>query len=84
MINIPALIFGKNEADFCAGYMEAFKQLSEEKLTALAKVVPPNLIGVEQSEEMLEWIWDNFSAVAGDHPAFEAWRKDCPSIWDRP
>lgn len=24
---------------------------------------------------MLEWIWDNFSAVAGDHPAFESYRK---------
>ncbi|KAL2005904.1 hypothetical protein VTN00DRAFT_10397 [Thermoascus crustaceus] len=60
------------------GYMEAFRRLSEEKLMTLAKVVPPNLIGVEQSEEMLEWIWDNFSAVAGDHPAFEAWpcKKD--------
>jgi hypothetical protein len=28
---------------------------------------------VEQSEEMLRWIWENFSAVAGDQPAFEAW-----------
>jgi hypothetical protein len=30
--------------------------------------------GVEQSEEMLKWIWENFSAVAGDHPTFECWR----------
>lgn len=31
--------------------------------------------GVEQSDEMLEWIWNNFSAVAGDQPAFERWRE---------
>lgn len=36
-------------------------------------------IGVEQSEEMLDFLHDSyFSAVAGDQPAFEAWpsRKD--------
>lgn len=31
-------------------------------------------IGVEQSEEMLDFLHDSyFSAVAGDHPAFESW-----------
>lgn len=34
-------------------------------------------IGVEQSEEMLDFLHDSyFSAVAGDHPAFEAWPSD--------
>lgn len=28
---------------------------------------------MEQSEEMIRWVWDNFSAVAGDQPSFEAW-----------
>jgi len=32
--------------------------------------------GVEQSEEILEWIWDHFSAVAGDQRSFECWRKE--------
>ncbi|KAI1779214.1 hypothetical protein F4818DRAFT_403661 [Hypoxylon cercidicola] len=34
-------------------------------------------MGVEQSEEMLDFLHDSyFSAVAGDHPAFEAWPSD--------
>jgi hypothetical protein len=31
--------------------------------------------GVEQSDAILEWLWDNFSAVASDNPTFERWRK---------
>ncbi|PGH17553.1 hypothetical protein AJ79_01153 [Helicocarpus griseus UAMH5409] len=61
------------------GYMSTFKQLPPDELVALAKQVPPQLIGVERSEEMLEWIWDNFSAVAGDHPAFESYPT--PKDW---
>ncbi len=49
--------------------------MSRDELEAFSKVVPPGLAGVEQSEEVLEWIWNNFSAVAGDHPSFECWRK---------
>lgn len=55
--------------------MPAFNALSTDELTALANRTPHELIGVERSEETLEWIWDNFSAVAGDHPAFESYRK---------
>ena len=55
--------------------MSAFNALSDEKLSELAAARPPSLIGVERSTDMLEWIWNNFSAVAGDHPAFEAYRK---------
>ena len=33
--------------------------------------MPPS-IGLEQSEEMAEWLWNNFSAAAGDHPTLEA------------
>ncbi|KLJ09177.1 hypothetical protein EMPG_15391 [Blastomyces silverae] len=61
------------------GYMKAFNQLSMDELEKLAKQNPPNLIGVERSEEVLEWIWENFSAVAGDHPAFEAYPP--PKAW---
>ncbi len=49
--------------------------MSCDELEAFSKVVPPGLAGVEQSEEVLEWIWNNFSAVAGDHPSFECWRE---------
>ena len=55
--------------------MATFNSTSKEKMEELAAVVPPLLSGVEQSEEILEWIWDNFSAVAGDQPSFECWRK---------
>jgi hypothetical protein len=40
----------------------------------MSKIMPPTLGGVEQSEEMLQWIWENFAAVAGDQPSFECWR----------
>ena len=29
--------------------------------------------GVQQTEAMLAWLWENFSAVAGDHISFEMW-----------
>ena len=36
-------------------------------------------VGVEQSDEMVDFLHDNyFAAVAGDAPAFEAWP---PSPW---
>ncbi|KAL9062497.1 MAG: hypothetical protein Q9157_008869, partial [Trypethelium eluteriae] len=54
-----------------SGFMVAFAAASREEIEAVRQVQPHNLTGVEQSEAMLEWIWDNFSAVAGDQPAFE-------------
>lgn len=74
--------------DFCfgdvllirSGYLEAFKAKSENELKELAAVHPPHLIGVEQGEHVLKWLWENFSAVAGDQPSFEAW----PSQSERP
>lgn len=49
--------------------------MSESELVELAKVMPPSFTGVEQSKEVLKWIWNNFSAVAGDQPSFECWRE---------
>lgn len=57
------------------GYMAAYSTLQRAELESLSKVLPPTLSGVEQSEEVLEWIWNNFSAVAGDQPSFECWRR---------
>jgi len=41
---------------------------------------PPHLTGVEQSEEALRWIWENFLAVDGDQPSFGVWRMSSPSF----
>ena len=55
--------------------MAVYSTLQQAELESLSKVLPPTLSGVEQSEEVLEWIWNNFSAVAGDQPSFECWRR---------
>lgn len=57
-----------------SGYLAAQNAKTGEDLSALKDVNPPAFSGVEQSEEMLKWIWDSFSAVAGDQPSFECWR----------
>lgn len=53
--------------------MKAYTKKPVSEIIELAKILPPTLAGVEQSEEMLLWIWENFSAVAADHPSFECW-----------
>ncbi|KAF2115724.1 hypothetical protein BDV96DRAFT_55183 [Lophiotrema nucula] len=55
------------------GFVSQYTSKSDDELKTLAAVNPPGMAGVEQSEEMLEWIWSNFSAVAGDQPSFECW-----------
>jgi hypothetical protein len=57
-----------------SGYMVQYYKSSHDDLKALSKILPPTFLGVEQSEEVLRWIWENFSAVAGDQPSFECWR----------
>ncbi|GAB7351379.1 hypothetical protein MBLNU459_g2060t1 [Dothideomycetes sp. NU459] len=57
-----------------SGYMAQYNAMSRPELETLCKVQPPTFFGVEQSTEMLQWIWENFAAVAGDHPSFECWR----------
>ncbi|OIW30077.1 hypothetical protein CONLIGDRAFT_654392 [Coniochaeta ligniaria NRRL 30616] len=56
-----------------SGWMVAHAAKSESDLADLQREPPHNFCGVEQSEEMLDWIWSNFSAVAGDQPSFECW-----------
>ena len=58
-----------------SGYMDSYNKKSRSEIAELVKVQPPCFAGVEQSEDMLQWIWENFSAVAGDQPSFECWRK---------
>ncbi|KAH7099752.1 hypothetical protein BKA62DRAFT_708752 [Auriculariales sp. MPI-PUGE-AT-0066] len=42
-------------------------------LLAIKHEPHPNIIGVEQTPEIIKWIWESFSAVAGDTLAFECW-----------
>ena len=57
-----------------SGYFIEQNHKSEAELSVLKDQGPPNFGGVEQSMEVLRWIWENFSAVAGDQPSFECWR----------
>jgi len=58
-----------------SGYTTTFNKKTPEELQQYVdRGQPPQFGGVEQSEEILEWIWANFSAVAGDQPSFECWR----------
>ncbi|KAI4745977.1 hypothetical protein E4T50_03717 [Aureobasidium sp. EXF-12298] len=61
-----------------SGYMAQYYKRSRDDIAALSKILPPTFLGVEQSEEVLRWIWDNFSAVAGDQPSFECWPSSQP------
>ncbi|KAM0689212.1 hypothetical protein Q7P36_011289 [Cladosporium allicinum] len=56
-----------------SGYMHAYNNLDKEKINALREKMPPTFAGVEQSEEMLQFMWENLAACAGDHPSWEAW-----------
>lgn len=56
-----------------SGFFKSYYALQDEEIAKLQAMHPPSLGGVEQSEELLNWIWDNFSAVAADHPSFEQW-----------
>lgn len=56
------------------GWTEAYTRLSTTEQQTLAATYPPPAIGLESSEETLRWLWDNdFAAVVGDQPSFEAW-----------
>ncbi|KAI1358266.1 hypothetical protein F5Y08DRAFT_322220 [Xylaria arbuscula] len=56
-----------------SGFMAALATKSASELEASRAVVPHHFGGVEQSEDVLRWIWDHFAAVAGDQPSFECW-----------
>jgi len=56
-----------------SGFQVAYRALDRDGVMEVMKNNPPGLGGVEQGDEMLEWIWDNFSAVSGDQPGFERW-----------
>jgi kynurenine formamidase len=58
------------------GWTEDYYGRSEEENAKLAlrEGEAQKLVGVEQSQEMIEWLHDCwFAAVGGDQPAFERW-----------
>jgi hypothetical protein len=63
-----------------SGFINTYSKLDTAAREKIASVNPPHFAGVEQSEAVLEWIWNQkFAAVAGDAPGFEAWRTNLPS-----
>ena len=56
-----------------SGYMDAYNKLSRDEIQTLRAKQPLTFTGIEQSDEMMEFLWTNFSAAAGDHPSLEAW-----------
>lgn len=58
-----------------SGFTRTYDQLTQEE-RVLKSQASPSFTGVESTKEVAKWIWDSkFSAVAGDAPSFEAWRK---------
>ncbi|CAM1503942.1 Fc.00g015330.m01.CDS01 [Cosmosporella sp. VM-42] len=53
------------------GFMVAHAAKPDADLETLRHTEPHTFGGIDPSEETLKWIWENFSAVAGDQPAFE-------------
>ena len=67
-LGLRAFSSGKKLTVTMAGYIEGYNELPKAIADQCASVLPPQLSGLEQSENMLQWIWENFSAVAGDQP----------------
>lgn len=62
-----------------SGFSVAFNALTPSEQKALAQRPSADFLGVESSEAMLRFLWENqFAAVAGDAPAFER----CPVTGD--
>ncbi|KAK5045501.1 hypothetical protein LTR84_009119 [Exophiala bonariae] len=61
-----------------SGFVDHYNRLSEteRKHLGMLKKSEHAFVGVEQTEEMLDFLHNNyFSAVVGDAPAFEAWPR---------
>ena len=60
-----------------SGWIYNYNRLNQSARKALdkgASIYDYKFVGVEVSDEMLDFLHDNyFAAVAGDAPAFEAW-----------
>jgi Putative cyclase len=57
------------------GFTQEYSKLDTAARELIASSDPHHFAGVEQSEAILEWLWNHqFAAVAGDAPSFEVWR----------
>lgn len=66
-----------------SGFVDHYDGLDEKERNHLGTLTIPEhtFVGVEQTEEMLDFLHDNyFSAVIGDAPAFEAWPRSGLSL----
>jgi len=64
-----------------SGFVSTYSELDVPSRESIASVDPPRFAGVEQSEAVLEWIWNQqFAALAGDAPSFEVWRMSHPRV----
>ena len=55
------------------GFTAAYNALSIPEKEAVPQRSSPEFMGVESTEDMLQWLWQNrFAAVAGDAPSFES------------
>ncbi len=62
--------------------MKSFQTLPPDQARSYASQPVHAAIGVQAGEEMLRWIWENeFSAVVGDMPAFEALPFQSTTHW---
>lgn len=62
------------------GWLKAYRSLSLKEQAALPHRKVRTSCGVEASEEMMKWHWENqFSAVASDTVAYEAWPSRRPA-----
>jgi len=56
------------------GYLRWFCDQSDERRRQLAETASLRSVGIDRSEEMVEYLWDNrVVAIAGDNPAVEVW-----------
>ncbi|VDB85209.1 unnamed protein product [Peniophora sp. CBMAI 1063] len=73
------------------GFMQKYNAESNEARAALS-TRPETFAGIEQSEDMKRFLWDNhFAAIASDQPALEAWpsagefmHETILSLWGMP
>lgn len=57
------------------GFTDSISKRDPDEMKAIQHREMPRVqfCGVDTNMNLLRWIWENFSAVAGDQPAFEAW-----------
>ncbi|KAF2186605.1 hypothetical protein K469DRAFT_572400 [Zopfia rhizophila CBS 207.26] len=65
-----------------SGFIAAYKDLNDEGKAERAKMLHAPAIGLEQSRETLEFLWESgLVAVAGDMPTLEAWPWANEEYW---